>query len=132
MTDWDYSKTWYHGSPSELTTIRAESTITQDKDLARIFSHKPALVSIADDGDIKHNGTRPGFLYAISEPIQADDVAPHPRSTMEYGKEWLTKRPLSVVLIGPTRIEEAERLTEEEFDELKQRLKGPNNPCQRS
>ncbi len=124
MTDWDYGKTWYHGSPYELTIIRAESTITQDKDLARAFSHKPGLVSIADDEKIKHNGTRPGFLYAISERIQADDVAPHPRSAMEYGKEWLTKRALSVILIGPTRIEEAERLTEEELEVLKQRMKG--------
>lgn len=123
MTNWDYSKTWYHGSPYKLTTIRATSTITQDKHLATVFSHKPTLVSISEDGKIKHNGTMPGFLYYISESIQAEDVAPHPHSVMEYGQEWLTNRELSVTLIGPTQIVEDERLTEKELAMLKRWLK---------
>jgi hypothetical protein len=122
LTDWDYGKTWYHGSPFELTTLRTGSTITQERDLARVFSHKPTLVSISDAGDIKHNGTTPGFLYCVSEDIQPGDVTPHPHSAVEYGKEWLTNRELRVVLIGPTQIVADERLTEEELRELQRRL----------
>lgn len=126
MKEWDYSKTWYHGSPFELTTIRKGSTITQDRKLAEVFSHKPTLVSISDAGNIKHNGTTSGFLYHISEGIQPGDVTPHPNSTMEYGKEWLTNRALQVVLIGPTQIVEDERLTEEEMKELLHKYTGGN------
>lgn len=43
--DWDYSRAWYHGSPIVLASLVPGSTITQDKDLARVFSHKPSLVS---------------------------------------------------------------------------------------
>lgn len=122
MKDWDYSKTWYHGSPLKLTTIRKGSTITQERELAKIFSHKPTLVSISDAGKIKHSGTMSGFLYYISEDIQPGDVTPHPNSAMEYGKEWLTNRELQVVLISPTRIAADELLTEEELGKLSRRL----------
>lgn len=105
---------WYHGSPSELTILRVGSTVTQDRELARIFSHKPTIVSISDDGRIKHNGTRPGFLYRIAEEVSLDDIRPHPRSTMRAGVEWLTNRELRVELIGPTEVLPAEQLTEAE------------------
>ena len=122
MKDWDYRETWYHGSPFRLTAIRKGSTITQDRDLARVFSHKPTLVSISDEGKIRHNGTLPGFLYLIAEDIRPDDVHPHPRSSMEEGKEWLTTRELRVTVICPTQIIDEERLTEEEITALRSRL----------
>jgi hypothetical protein len=100
----DCQKPWFHGSPFELTTLRPGSTITQDRHLAEVFSHKPGLVSIADDGRIQHNGTLPGFLYQVCEPVRPKDVDPHPRSTMQPGQEWLTRRELKVMLIGPTQI----------------------------
>lgn len=118
LKELDYSKTWYHGSPYKLTTIRKGSTITQDYELAKVFSHKPTLVSISDAGKIKHNGTTPGFLYYISEDIQPGDITPHPTSTIEYGKEWLTVRELHTGLIGPTQIVADESLTEEELDDI--------------
>lgn len=105
-----------------LTAIREGSTITQDRDLARVFSHKPTLVSISDNGAIRHNGVTPGFLYCVAEQIQPADVYPHPRSSMEPGKEWLTTRELRVTLLAPTRILDKERLTEEELAELRRRL----------
>lgn len=132
MNKCDYSKPWYHGSPFKLTVLRRGSTITQDCDLARIFSHKPTIVSISvhksvsDDGveqiteDIKHDGRTSGFLYLIAEDIQPSDIYPHPRSSMEEGKEWVTARELRVELIGTTRIVEQERLTEEEIVRLKE------------
>lgn len=111
MAEPDFSKPWFHGSPQELTELRAGSTITQDPELARVFSHKPALVSISDNGTIKHNGQVDGFLYAISETVQREDVKPHSRSTMAPGKEWLTTRPLIVALVGRTTVAPRERLS---------------------
>jgi hypothetical protein len=116
------SETWYHGSPLQLTTLRRGSTITKDRHLAEVFSHKPPVVSIGDDGTIKHNGTQQGYLYRVAEAVAPDDVYPHPHSSMAPGLEWLTRRELRVALIGPTQIVDDERLTEEELASLRQRL----------
>lgn len=120
MPQWDYRRTWYHGSPHRLTTLRTGSTITQDRHLATVFSHKPTVVSISGR-EIRHNGTQPGFLYRIAEEIGPRDAHPHPRTTMEPGQEWLTDRELRLELIGPTEVVEAELLTEEELRELERR-----------
>ena len=82
------SRIWYHGSPMELTVLRVQSTITADRHLAEVFSHKPSLVSMADNGTIRHDGARPGYLYRIDEPIGPDDLYAHPRSAMPAGVEW--------------------------------------------
>ena len=118
MVDWNYGRTWYHGSPFELKTLRRGSTITQDRKLAEIFSHKPAIVSVSDAGEIRHNGTASGLLYTISEEIQPGDVSLHPRTAMEVGKEWLTNRELELKLIGPAQIVAEEQLSEKELEEL--------------
>lgn len=116
--DWDYNQPWYHGTPLRLATIYKGSTVTQDRNLARIFSHKPTLVSISDEGLIKHNGAMPGYLYRIDDVIRPNDVYPHPNSSMEWGKEWLTNRELRVRLIDRTEFVGSERLTENEVIEL--------------
>jgi hypothetical protein len=116
-------QTWYHGSPYELITIRAGSTITQDRDLARVFSHKPPVVSMDDDGSLRHTGTVPGYLYRIAEPVGTEDVYPHPQSSMPPGAEWLTRRELCVTLLGPTEVRDEERLTEQDLADLR-RLHG--------
>jgi hypothetical protein len=103
---------WYHGSPLRLTTLRGGSTVTRNRDLARVFSHKPRVVSIGDDGDVQHSGTTPGFLYVVSEPVAEGDVVPHPKSTMGPGLEWLTTRLLSVTLLEETTVRPNERLTD--------------------
>src|SRR5829696_8184901 len=82
--------TWFHGSPLKLHILRMGSTITQKRDLARIFSHKPTIVSISNDGQVKHNGTARGYLYIVMGEIQVQDVAPHPQTTMAAEDEWLT------------------------------------------
>ena len=115
-------ETWYHGSPFQLTTLRAGSTITRDRDVARVFSHKPPIVSIGDDGTIRHTGTTPGYLYRVDEPLEPGDVYPHPRTTMQPGLEWLTRRELSLTLLGPTQVRTGERLTEDEIAELRRRM----------
>ena len=120
----DYTQSWYHGSPFALTVLRVGSTITQRRELARIFSHKPPIVSIDDDGSIKHNGTQPGFLYIIDEDVQPSDVTPHPRTTMGPGDEWLTSRALRVRLIDTTQPRPEEFLTEVEITALRRAMQG--------
>ena len=114
----DYDEPWYHGSPLKLEVLRTGSTITQWRELARVFSHKPAIVSVSDDRQIQHNGTRPGYLYEIAEPIVVDDVEPHPRTTMSPGDEWLTHRPLRLRFIGETTVRKEEFLSEEDIARL--------------
>ncbi len=115
-------RVWYHGSPHRLTVLRAGSTVTPDAQLARVFSHKPTLVSIGDDGTIRHDGSAPGYLYRVAEVVRRADLCPHPCSTMGQGMEWLTTRDLALELIGPTQVLETERLTAGEIAELRRQL----------
>ena len=76
MAQCDYSAPWYHGSPHTLQTLRKGSMITQFKEVAKAFSHKPLLMSLSDDCQtVKHNGERPGLLYTIAEEIGPADVS---------------------------------------------------------
>ena len=116
---------WYHGSPVGLTVLREGSTITRKRDLARVFSHKPATVCVADDGRISHNGVLPGFLYAIAEVVQPEDVKPHPRTTMAPGDEWLTTRELRVRLLSATAVMSGEQLTDADRERLAEKRRSP-------
>jgi hypothetical protein len=120
MEPWDYTRPWYHGAPLELRVLREGSTITQDRHLATVFSHKPTVVSMEDDGRLRHNGTHLGFLYRIAEPVRAEDVTPHPRTTMKPGDEWLTTRPLRLERLGTTKPLAEERLTEDDIAALRE------------
>ena len=95
--------TWYHGSPLRLDTLRQGSTVTQWKELAEAFSHKPAMLGYGEYGDsqsIVHNGTQPGYLYAVDEPVRVgEDLCQHPRTTMDPGAEFLTQRELRLRLL---------------------------------
>ena len=77
--DKDAFPTWYHGSPFHLRTLAAGSTITMRRELARVFSHKPKIVSMSDSGTIHHDGVTNGYLYVVDEMVAPDDVRPHPR-----------------------------------------------------
>ncbi|MCL5998559.1 MAG: hypothetical protein M1546_21260 [Chloroflexi bacterium] len=123
MDDWDNNQPWYHGSPCELKVLRAGSTITQIRHLAEVFSHKPEIVSISDDGTIQHNGVLPGVLYVVDEPVKAEDVYPHPRTTMPDRWEWLTERELRLRLIGPVERISGEVLTPEDIEKLRERAR---------
>lgn len=111
---------WYHGSPDQIDILQPGSTITQNRRLAEVFSHKPTIVSAEDDGRIRHNGTLPGLLYRIAENVRPEDVTPHPRTTMQEGEEWLTLRELSLTLLGPTPIFPENVLTSEDIEKLQQ------------
>lgn len=109
--------TWYHGSDKIFDTLEIGSTITQWKDLAEAFSHKPPRLCYSDNGDIIHNGQEIGYLYIIDEPITINkDIKPHPRTTMDSKVEFLTNRSLSVKLVkelNPLNESEINRANEE-------------------
>jgi hypothetical protein len=119
------SDTWYHGTPLDLTVLREGSTITRDRHLANVFSHKPTIVSMQDDGSIHHNGTQPGLLYRVAEAISDDDVYPHPNSSMAPGLEWLTRRDLQLELIEPVALSEDEQLTGAELEMIRKMKSQP-------
>jgi len=118
----DPKQPWYHGSPVELSTLRTGSTITQKQELARIFSHKPTIVSVSDDGQIKHNGALPGYLYLIMDEISLGDIMLHPQTTMNEGDEWLTTREFRLRLLCKTELVVSEMLTNEDYEFLKDKL----------
>lgn len=92
--------TWFHGSNAMFSELKEGSTITQWKELAEAFSHKPTMLGYDDDGSISHNGNEKGYLYIIDEPVEiGKDIYQHPRTTMDKNAEFLTKRPLKVKLV---------------------------------
>lgn len=97
---------WFHGSPYELTELQIGSTITPDPMLARVFSHKPSLVSDAraEGRALKHNGRLPGWLYVVDEPVGPEDIVLVPGSTIGPDKERRTTRVLRVRKIERTEL----------------------------
>ena len=115
--------------------LRAGSSITQNRGVAKAFSHRPSKVAMTysgdgepqiDDWNVKHDGITSGFLYVVSDEIAPDDVGPHPHPANASRFEWLTNREMNLKLIEKTAVAHSEQLTEEEIAEvrLKQREKG--------
>lgn len=118
---YDYSAPWYHGSDRKLTTLRAGSSITKAKSVAKAFSHQPSLVSWSNVNRIRHDGVAPGYLYLVAEDVGPDDVRPHPHPVNVDRWEWLTERELGLELIGKTVVTADERLTDEEIAETRRK-----------
>ncbi|HEY3342420.1 MAG TPA: hypothetical protein VGK81_10395 [Anaerolineae bacterium] len=114
---------WYHGSPVQLDILRTGSTITPYRHVAEVFSHKPSMVRVDDAGFIQHNGSLPGYLYVVEETLSDADVYMHPRSTMQVGWEWLTRRDLPLRLLGVVSIAADEQLSDSEVAELVEQAK---------
>ena len=121
MQDFDYTLTWYHGSQQELTTLRVGSSITQNRNVAKGFSHSPSLLTQSEGGTVKHDGATPGYLYTVADEIGPDDVHPHPHPVNATRWEWLTNRELKLKLIGQTIVTDEERLTDQEIAEMKRK-----------
>ncbi len=113
---------WFHGSPVKLSSLRTGSTVTPVITLARAFSHKPSILEIdvqenTDSGkrnvEIRHDGTKPGYLYrvAVSEP--SHDLIQHPDSTGARGEEMLTTRELTLVFIEEVPVKPIYQYSEE-------------------
>ncbi len=105
-------------SPLILGELLQGSTITQEMDIARIFSHKPSLVAIGECGTIFHNGTMNGYLYVIDETILPSDIYSHPTTTMKPGVEWLLRKPLKLRKIAETEPILKELMSEEDSNSL--------------
>ncbi len=119
MEDWDYSRTWYHGSQEKSTKLRVGSSITQNRNIARAFSHRPSLLSVSNDGTIKHNGTVSGYLYVVSEAVHTEDVYLHPHPANISRWEWLTKRELKLELVELSQVNDKDSLTEKDIVQLR-------------
>lgn len=109
---------WYHGSNKVFEVLKEGSTITQWKELAEAFSHKPTILAIDDDKSIFHNGKEYGYLYVVDEPIEINtDIYAHHNTTMGKGLEFLTKRKIKVRKIADVGLpdEEYQKLSEEKL-----------------
>jgi hypothetical protein len=113
-------KIWFHGSPLKLVMLQKGSTITQIEKFARVFSHKPGIVSVSDDGEIKHNGKEKGRVYRIVDEVTVDDIFEHPRSSMK-GWEWITKKEFKLQFLYEISYSPDDILSETEVEELKVR-----------
>ena len=121
MQDFDYTLTWYHGSQQKLTALRVGSSITQNRNVAKGFSHTPSLFTQSEGGTVKHDGVTPGYLYTVVDEIGPEDVHPHPHPVNLTRWEWLTNRELKIELIEQTIVTDEERLTDQEIAEIKQK-----------
>ena len=122
----DFAQPWYHGSPLQLEVLRAGSSITQMIHLARVFSHKPELMSVNNETSIKHNGTQPGSLYAVDDVLTPDDIFPldHPANASQW--EWITRHDVRLRLLEETQVRLEDVLSDAEIEALlkKQEEKG--------
>ena len=121
MQDFDYTLTWYHGSQQKLTTLRTGSSITQNRNVAKGFSHNPSLLTQSEGGTVKHDGVTSGYLYTVADEIGPDDVHPHPHPVNATRWEWLTNRELKLELIEQTAGTDEESLTHQEIAEMKRK-----------
>ncbi|MHB0937958.1 MAG: hypothetical protein ACYC6A_16340 [Armatimonadota bacterium] len=114
----DYAIPWYHGSPHELAVLRAGSWVTPFKEVAKAFSHKPVTISASDDyQQVTHDGTVPGFLYRVAEPIGPEDIAELPGTARTH---WQTRRDLKVELVAELPITDPPQITAEERERMDQ------------
>ena len=112
---------WFHGSPRKLVSLRAGSTVTPVLALAKAFSHKPDSLEIqvrknTDSGqrhiEIKHNGTKPGYLYRVVVGEPSRDLKQHPGATGATGEEMLTTRELVLTFIDSLPVRSTYEFTE--------------------
>ena len=120
MEKCDYSAPWFHGSPQKLTILRKDSWVTQFKELAKAFSHKPSLISLEDDKQrVKHNGQEPGFLYQVSEAVSPEEVSYLPHTSQTH---WQSQRDLRVQLVAELPVDDPPQLSKEEIRAMRKEM----------
>ncbi len=114
---------WFHGSPEELSTLRAGSWVTPFREYAKAFSHKPTRVSASGDdvNNVRHDGKVPGFLYVVAEPLADQDLEELPGTDQTH---WQTTRVLKVRLVEKVPLVETEMLSEAESAEFSKNYPG--------
>lgn len=116
----DYSAPWYHGSPEKLTVLREGSWVTQFKELAKAFSHRPSLISFGDDNQtVKHDGQQSGFLYVLSEPVGPDMVSYLAHTALTH---WQTQRDIQVQLLSELPIDDPPQLSAEDIAAMRRKV----------
>ncbi len=83
-------------------------------------------ISQSEEGEawsVRHDGSTPGYLYAVAEEIGTGDVRPHPHPVNASGWEWLINRDLELRFIEETRVTDREKLTYEEIAEMRRKQK---------
>lgn len=121
MSGWREHDPWYHGSDQQLIILRAGSSITPKRDLARAFSHKPSLLAQLPNGRIQHNGQTAGYLYVVAEALDPHDIYPHPHPVNVDQWEWLLTRDVVVHLVEQTALRPDEQLTEQEIAAIRRK-----------
>ena len=108
---------WFHGSPEEITTLRAGSWVTPFRQYARAFSHKPTRISASgeDLSIVRHDGRVAGFLYVVAEPLADQDLEELAGTEQTH---WETKRVLEVELVEEVPLDESETLSDEESADM--------------
>ncbi len=99
---WDdpCSTQFYHGSPQRLTTLWAGSSVTRNMQLAKAFSHRPTEVWSSRQGEVHHNGSKPGYLYVSDEELAERDLQVHPACDSDDPWELVVKRDVRLTLIA--------------------------------
>ena len=111
---------WFHGSPLRLKKLCEGSSITQIENLARAFSTKPAIVSVSDDGSIRHNGKEKGRIYRIIDTVTPNDIYKHPATTMDEDWEWITRKDFRLEFLYEYTSTPDDILSEDEIKALKE------------
>ena len=114
---------WFHGSPEELSTLRAGSWVTPFKEFAKAFSHKPTRISAfgEDMSIVRHDGRIAGFLYVVAESLADKDLEELAGTEQTH---WETKRVLKVRLVAKVPLVESEMLSDAESAEFSKNYSG--------
>ena len=112
--------TWFHGFPLRLKKLCKGSSITQIEQLARAFSTKPTIVSVSDDGSIRHNDKEKGYIYKIIDTVTPDDIYKHPKTTMDEEWEWITRKDIRLEFLYEYVSTPDDILSEDEIKALKE------------
>ena len=112
--------TWFHGSPLILEKLCKGSSVTQIKKLARAFSTRPTILSVSDDGNIRHNGNETGRIYRIIDTVTADDIYKHPATTMDEDWEWITTKDFRLEFLYEYESTPDDILSEDEIKALRE------------
>ncbi len=98
---WDRPKErrFFHGTQQQLELLRAGSSVTRNEELAKAFAHRPSAVWSQRQGEIGHDGTEPGFLYVVAEPLTEEDWRVHPACREDDPWELVLQRDVKVRLL---------------------------------
>ena len=78
---------WYHGSNARFDVLREGSTVTQWRELAEAFSHKPSMLCTEDDGSILVLNRQAVQVFQREQRVHQAEIAVdvrHPQRQRRY------------------------------------------------